>query len=303
MNYPSLKVMRRKWACEDWAGIIENYGENNLVSWLFRVTFDSNKIKRITAIYLTAKVATKSICKQDLKLIKSVMDIAPDYLLLSDYIFEELKGYATKEIEASAALYKQIMIKKLVSPIPVDLLQDKKVFVVGNSPISPKYKNVNRSDDIDRADVVIRFNEYQLCCTKDIGLRTNIWVKTIKIRDDGRKVDAVILSENPLLTEIGEFFREDVTHRCYYYFDISLNKYCDACIGSMPSTGFKTMVWLLGNRASIAKIDVVGFSFLNNDGHENKFDHYFGTDKKNERIHNIMAEKDYLWKTWSNYNA
>lgn len=131
MNYPSLKVMRRKWACEDWAGIIENYGENNLVSWLFRVTFDSNKIKRITAIYLTAKVATKSICKQDLKLIKSVMDIAPDYLLLSDYIFEELKGYATKEIEASAALYKQIMIKKLVSPIPVDLLQDKKVFVVG----------------------------------------------------------------------------------------------------------------------------------------------------------------------------
>jgi len=25
MNYPSLKVMRRKWACEDWAGIIENY--------------------------------------------------------------------------------------------------------------------------------------------------------------------------------------------------------------------------------------------------------------------------------------
>ena len=80
-------------------------------------------------------MATKSICKQDLKLIKSVMDIAPDYLLLSDYIFEELKGYATKEIEASAALYKQIMIKKLVSPIPVDLLQDKKVFVVGNSPI------------------------------------------------------------------------------------------------------------------------------------------------------------------------
>ena len=55
MNYPSLKVMRRKWACEDWAGIIENYGENNLVSWLFRLTFDLNKIKRITAIYLTAK--------------------------------------------------------------------------------------------------------------------------------------------------------------------------------------------------------------------------------------------------------
>ena len=25
MNYPSLKVMRRKWACEDWAGIIENF--------------------------------------------------------------------------------------------------------------------------------------------------------------------------------------------------------------------------------------------------------------------------------------
>ena len=107
------------------------------------------------------------------------MDIAPDYLLLSDYIFEELKGYATKEIEASAALYKQIMIKKLVSPIPVDLLQDKKVFVVGNSPISPKYKNVNRSDDIDRADVVIRFNEYQLCCTKDIGLRTNTFLQKV----------------------------------------------------------------------------------------------------------------------------
>lgn len=75
MNYPSLKVMQRKWACEDWAGIIENYGENNLVSWLFRLTFDLNKIKRITAIYLTAKVATKLICKQDLKLIKSVIDI------------------------------------------------------------------------------------------------------------------------------------------------------------------------------------------------------------------------------------
>lgn len=40
MNYPSLKVMRRKWACEDWSGIIKNYGKNNLVSWLFRVTFD-----------------------------------------------------------------------------------------------------------------------------------------------------------------------------------------------------------------------------------------------------------------------
>lgn len=290
-------------ACEDWAGIIENYGENNLVSWLFRLTFDLNKIKRITAIYLTAKVATKLICKQDLKLIKSVIDIAPDYLLLSDYIFEELKDCATKEVEASAALYKQIMLKKEVAPVPVDLLRDKKIFVVGNSPISPNYKNVNRGDDIDRADVVIRFNEYQLCCTKDIGLRTNIWVKTIKIRDDGRKVDAVILSENPLLTEIGEFFREDVTHRSYYYFDGSINKCCDACIGSMPSTGFKTMVWLLDNRASIAKIDVVGFSFLNNDGHENKFDHYFGTVKKNERIHNIVAEKDYLWKMWRNYNA
>lgn len=195
------------------------------------------------------------------------------------------------------------MIKKVVAPIPVDLLQDKKIFVVGNSPISPKYKNVNRGDDIDRADVVIRFNEYQLCCTKDIGLKTNIWVKTIKIRDDRRKVDAVILSENPLLTEIGEFFREDVTHRSYYYFDISLNKYCDACIGSMPSTGFKTLVWLLDKKSSIAKIDVVGFSFLNNEGRENKFDHYFGTVKKNERVHNIVAEKYFLGKIWSNYNV
>ena len=62
------------------------------------------------------------------------------------------------------------MIKKVVAPIPVDLLQDIKIFVVGNSPISPKYKNVNRGDDIDRADVVIRFNEYQLCCTKDIDM-------------------------------------------------------------------------------------------------------------------------------------
>ena len=143
MNYPSLKVMRRKWACEDWAGIIENYGENNVISWLFRVTFDSNKIKRITAIYLTAKVATKSISKQDLKLIKSVIDIAPDYLLLSDYIFEELKDYATKEVEASATLYKQIMLKKQVAPIPVGLLRDKKIFVVGNSPISPTGRSQN----------------------------------------------------------------------------------------------------------------------------------------------------------------
>ncbi|WP_165647451.1 hypothetical protein [Sutterella wadsworthensis] len=110
MNYPSLKVMRRKWACEDWAGIIENYGENNLVSWLFRITFDSNKIKRITAIYLTAKVATKSISKQDLKLIKSVIDIAPDYLLLSDYIFEELKDYATKLYHLSIKMLIEVMI-------------------------------------------------------------------------------------------------------------------------------------------------------------------------------------------------
>ena len=66
MNYPSLKVMRRKWACEDWAGIIENYSENNLVSWLFRITFDSNKIKRITAICKRFVFIRKSLIKSKL---------------------------------------------------------------------------------------------------------------------------------------------------------------------------------------------------------------------------------------------
>jgi tetratricopeptide (TPR) repeat protein len=142
-----------------------------------------------------------------------------------------------------------------------------RVVIVGNSPREVGKK---QGADIDRADLVIRFNNYPVDSSFDVdyGTRTDVWVRSVGSWVEERKLNqfehVVIAGTNLLgrgfnMTHFMEILDTDISgsvfNEKYHYELIDLLK-------GPPSAGLMMLYMVYRIRGSLSSQDVYGFGFI-----------------------------------------
>ena len=184
----------------------------------------------------------------------------------------------------------------------------KSVAVVGSGPYE---SGKGRGDEIDRHDVVVRFNDYRTDrFAQDYGKKANVWVRNIDTENGGcaprlnelHKFDLVVLESN-----IWRFFMPEMFLDDFYAYAVTMKerfcmlKHRDRLIremGSFPTSGGQLLFELCQIRDCIRSIDVYGFSYMyQTEGNRKALRHISDAAEEfryGNLHHNLRVEAEYL---------
>ncbi|WP_302324215.1 glycosyltransferase family 29 protein [Escherichia coli] len=158
--------------------------------------------------------------------------------------------------------------------IIVSLLKKNKdnIKIIGNSP---NQRGIKKGKEINKCNIVIRFNSYDTSLNRraDIGVKTDIWVKSPSFEEVSRKslagLKAVIITgtnhidRSPSAFDFFyDFYKSNIPTTC-----IPFDIYQSLCkkISSPPSGGVQVLSWIKEINGKLANDDVLGFSLNKND--------------------------------------
>jgi hypothetical protein len=162
-------------------------------------------------------------------------------------------------------------------------LRGRQLAIVGNAPSEV---GLGRGEEIDSADLVIRFNNFSVANehVADYGTRTDVWVTSL-CRDIPFKPDAFDWVCCPLpLTSLKWFRRYTATDRRAWFQALRfgcvfpVRRGFERLIQEVPnpSTGLSFLHWITGCMGEPAQFKLYGFSFFDPDLPH----HYFDEDSR-----------------------
>ena len=219
-----------------------------------------------------------------------------NYPVVANYFHKQ--GYTNELIEKSSKIFEKLKTSKGKF---AELIKDKSIAVVGNGPSEV---GKGHGEEIDKHDIVIRFNEFHIegDFAKDYGIKTDVWVN-YSANKDFSKFNKDIDCKLFLWTFDSLYFRENIAlfnlfsviDKEWDYFGIDTakeiwNKYQ---FYYAPTTGFYLIIYLLALRKSFENIDFYGYKFLENQDSPNL--HYYDNKTLDSlNYHNIGAESIFL---------
>ncbi|HBL7771070.1 TPA: hypothetical protein LTB51_004834, partial [Escherichia coli] len=133
---------------------------------------------------------------------------------------------------------------------------------------------IKKGKEINKCNIVIRFNSYDTSLNRraDIGVKTDIWVKSPSFEEVSRKslagLKAVIITgtnhidRSPSAFDFFyDFYKSNIPTTC-----IPFDIYQSLCkkISSPPSGGVQVLSWIKEINGKLANDDVLGFSLNKN---------------------------------------
>lgn len=230
------------------------------------------------------------------------------YLLVSQFISENVPEICNENI-VKAAIVSNIFKKNMSINLLSDLLKNKTIAIVGNGPSEVGKCN---GQTIDDHDIVIRFNNYKVDgFEKDYGTRTDIWVRgsgASDVKDRDMEPFKLVIWEAdyyhyPIINMHTDTIYSNsilnTTPNIYFDYETHLKLRKESLI-EFPTTGLVTIYAILNLVGDLDKIDIYGFSFLQNklDGHAS---HYFNDrslqeSKNRSSMHNFDEESIFIKK-------
>ena len=189
-------------------------------------------------------------------------------------------GLADDKVKQCAHAFKTLEENRTNNSLE-KLLQNKKLAIVGNSPNLIEKRKGNQ---IDAADIVVRFNNYRTQDFEaDYGSKTNIWVccqaNDIVNRplDELKKMDYILynvdLKHTKLQPKCLEYICKNLeTLNSISYIGDTYKKNLKQFGVVYPSSGMTALCHFHG-LCPLSKENIFGFSFLENAS--NYYDHYF----------------------------
>lgn len=213
-------------------------------------------------------------------------------------------GITNNRIEKAAFVY-QYLKSNNKKNIFKQLLQNRKVAIVGNSPSEI---GKNKGQEIDAHDIVIRFNNYTLKgFESDYGTKTDIWARgsggdDVKVRKEKFKLvtwEADYDHWRVVDNHLDIMYKQINNNQLLYNFDfenhISLRK---ASGIDFPTTGL-VFIWEVYRKLeTLENIDFYGFNFLQEK--KDRFATHYFLDRddieseKRTRNHNLIQEAEFL---------
>lgn len=263
---------------------------------------------QISLIAISTLIENKSYAQAEFLLNKYIkkygMNDIPKFLLVSSYC--QSINITNAEITKSARIYEHI--KNNQEKLLLEkTLQNRSIAIVGNSPCAI---GLNKGSEIDKNDLVIKFNNFSNSgkYQKDYGTRNDIWMiagnitkknydnhfenlKIIIVADD---IEHCIFTDEfrKFLYEVIVNTQIPITSLSFGYRKTLRNKYNLI----HPSTGFQIISYICDNRKTIKDLNIYGFSF--NDSGEgvkkNMFNKYFQKRTPFYIIHNYYKESEIL---------
>lgn len=262
---------------------------------------------QISLIAISTLIENKSYAQTEFLLRKYInkygMSNISRFLLVS--AFCESIDIKNSEIVKSAKIYRHIRNNQEELLLERSI-NNKSIAVVGNSPCA---KELNKGSEIDKNDIVIKFNNFSNSeiYQNDYGIKNDIWMiagNIIKKNYDNHFANLKIV-----------IVADDIEHCvfskdfCNFLYEIiennipitSLNfeyRKTLRCKYNLihPSTGFQIISYICDNRKIIKDISIYGFSF--NDSKEgvkkNMFNKYFQERTPFYIIHNYYKESEVI---------
>ena len=215
-------------------------------------------------------------------------------------------GFSNPAVKKSAQIYQKILDCKENNAF-YNLIKDKSIAVVGNGPCEI---GKNKGEEIDKHDIVIRFNEFHTKgYEKDYGTKCDVWANYFC------NVDFLNYKERPncklyLWTNDSYCFQNKIAIDNAYS---CINKNWDICcnirrqawetfgLNFDPTSGFVVIMQIYNLLGNFDNVDFYGFKFLEDENVQNK--HYFKTEYLNSYAgHNFDSEATFL-KDFINSNT
>ncbi len=186
-------------------------------------------------------------------------------------------------------------------------LKDKTIAIVGNNGSE---LGKGKGKEIDKHDVVIRFNNFPNGYEDDYGKKTNIWVRhrgTDILNRDLSSIDLILWNEdlshnifwdNNQVENLYEQVKKYPDKICQLENFVYKGIYDESLVLDNPTTG-ALITWYLHKLVTVKQIDVYGFAFLQDDSNTD-FTHYYDDKCKLKDDHNISCEMDFLRQLYFN---
>lgn len=287
------------WATNQEEKLDRLYRDNKLALLYFKF-FQKKSYWKILGIRLDSKLRKHGFLDQDeqseLKtLYKS--DLLYKFLRLNDYVCSNELFPVTEVMRKSQEAYRIIISRQKDFPV-ARLLEENAgatIAIVGNAPIEEGNRNLRQKEKIDAADVVVRFNKFQINSYEEhIGTKCS-WLAMICGNYQGAELPT-ILTDNPLFDYIGSDFIDQVRktqlHDVYFIPQEDVVELADQ-LQSLPSSGVRLIYSLHKHQATFS---LFGFSFFDKNNHSDSFEHYFEKKKHSEQYHSAQKEKAFLFE-------
>lgn len=285
------------WATNQEEKLDKLYRDNKLALLYFKL-FQKKSYWKILGIRLDSQLRKQGFLDQDERselktLYKS--DLLYKFLRLNDYACSNELFPVTEIMKKSQEAYRIITSRQ--KDFPVTRLFEEhagaSIAVVGNAPIEEGNRNLRQKQNIDAADIVVRFNKFQISSYEEhIGTKCS-WLAMICNNFQGVNIPT-ILTDNPLFDYVSQDFvdlvRSTKLNDVYFIPQRDVVELTDQ-LQSLPSSGIRLIYSLHKHRATFK---LFGFSFFNKNNHSDNFEHYFEKKKHSEQYHSALKEKAFL---------
>lgn len=270
--------------------------------------------KDIAPVIISVMLEYESYANAEYLLNKYIKEYGEDglseYLLIAKFMIDK-KLTKNEDIQNSSLLYD--ILKEAEDKNSIEkFLRGRTICVVGNFPSE---LNKNNGTNIDKNDVVIRFNDFPIGneYIADYGSKTNVWVVANNFDFSAVKIVDRNLSDLSILWLVSEingkaFSKEFVNN----ILDIH-KKYPHLCISPIckdtkkiltskynlrfMTSGFYVLAYLLNN---FEKINAFGFSFLDENFKTNTANRYYEKRESFYSLHDFFNESRILKELYYN---
>lgn len=282
---PSLTFCTDALIQHRYGSIIQNAEQGILKKFYFKFFMKKPRALRLLGLLACAQKLSGGEVSDQILQVLAQEDFLKHFLLLSSLTNSQVSG--SMAVRESAQLYSVVTEEANNFDHFIQTRKKDRWAIVGNAPIRPEYNNAGKGDEIDSADVVVRFNNFKTeGFEKDIGGKTDIHARISNISAAYPGIP-VLLTDDPLRHYLQAEAIESLLGQKIYTFSRQEEKIFAEDFANIPSSGFK-LLWVL-NRLGCENVRVYGFSFLNSAQIPDSFEHYFEKTKK-ERLHNIADE-------------
>ncbi len=292
-EYSIYKAIHQQWRLngfsEDLTSELHRLS-NSLYNWK---TLDS----KIWIIYLSCLIENHS--DDAIKILKKYNYFYNDkflYKCLPVANFADTNGITNDKIKKAALIYKELEKSKNNNEF-YKLLKGKTIAIVGNGPSET---GKNKGAEIDKHDIVIRFNNYETKgFEQDYGTRTDIWCCNLNhdIQNRQEKYKMVVLPEDishKFVSKSEIFYDALKNGSIIYTYGAKELDGLNEVFYEQPTFGLRLIYGLSKLFPDFKNIDFYGFNFCK-DNYDTYTTHYFKSRNKDyEKLHNLTAETEYL---------
>lgn len=219
----------------------------------------------------------------------------PYFLPVANLAYEN--GISDDKIELAHNLFLYFEQQQKKNSLEEKLLNAKSIAIVGNAP---NELGKNKGKEIDSHDLVIRLNKFLINgFEQDYGSKVDVWIANMLCLYDPPRYTPIIPPLSALVYsywnctfQIHLFKTKSITDYPLYFSTAETLKQIRTLITPavpQPSTGYSAILWIYSLLKSFNKIDIYGFSFLNED--LNQYGYYYA---KKVRYRNLFPKKDEL---------